>query len=202
MKIPLHVLKDARTYGLNFSKAGKSVKNFGSESINRTKSRQRKDATRGRIGELMFAEMVATQGYTIFFDEEIRYGAIVGDGGRDVVSYTYKGETHPAPLKVDIKTTSERGLWLLVETHRFNADAYVLMQVSDTEANYKGFAMREDFFDLEGQPLYEYKAGDKLRNARDTDKLLGVTLDAPLQYGLPYPKLRQVDLARHIFFSA
>ena len=66
MKIPLHVLKDARTYGLNFSKAGKSVKNFGSESINRTKSRQRKDATRGRIGELMFAEMVATQGYTIF----------------------------------------------------------------------------------------------------------------------------------------
>ena len=201
MKIPPHVLKKAGSYGLEFSKAGKSVRNFGNESINRTKSRQRKDATRGRVGELMFAEMMKEMGYTIFFDEEIRHGANVGDGGRDVVAYAYKGEKHTAPLKVDIKTTSERGLWLLVETHRFNADAYVLMQVSDSEANYKGFAMRRDFFDRGGDPLYEYKAGDKLRNARDPDKLLGVTLDAPHQYGLPYSNLRQVDLARHIFGS-
>jgi len=199
VKIPPLVLKKAGSYGLEFSKAGKSAKNFGNQSIYRTRTRQRGDARKGKIGELMFAEMLEEMGYTILFDEEIRQGANVGDGGRDIVAYIHEGIKHSPPLKIDIKTTSERGLWLLVETHRFTADAYVLMQVSDTEANYKGFALSGDFFNEDGNPIYEYRSGDKLRNARRPDQLLGITLDAPHQYGLPYSNLRQTNLVGHLF---
>ena len=199
MKIPPLVLKKAGSYGLEFSKAGKSAKNFGNQSIYRTRTRQRGDARKGKIGELMFAEMLEEMGYTILFDEEIREGANVGDGGRDIVAYIHEGIKHSPPLKIDIKTTSERGLWLLVETHRFTADAYVLMQVSDTEATYKGFALSGDFFNEDGNPIYEYRSGDKLRNARSPDQLLGITLDAPHQYGLPYSNLRQINLVSHLF---
>ena len=191
MLITKSVLEKAGTYGVAFSGAGKSVKNFGNASVLRTRSRQESDAKRGRIGELMFGEYLKKKGIFLIFDEEIRQGSNVGDGGRDIVATAKNGKTRPAPLKVDIKSTSKSGGWILVESHRFTADAYILMQVSEDQATYKGYAYRGDFFDSDGKPYFEYFSGDKLRNYYNTDEFLEVRLDAPHQYGLPIPKLRK-----------
>ena len=191
MLITNSILEKADSYGVAFSSAGKSVKNFGNASVLRTRSRQESDARRGRIGELMFGEYLKPKEIYLIFDEEIRQGSNVGDGGRDIVATVKNGKTSSVPLKVDIKSTSKYGGWILVETHRFTADAYVLMQVSEDQATYRGYAFREDFFDSDGAPYFEYFSGDKLRKCYDTDEFLEVTLDAPHQYGLPIPKLRK-----------
>jgi hypothetical protein len=177
----------AKEYANKFISSKKSLKNFGNKSVLRSFDRQYNDAYLGRLGEILFSNMLQKYGYKLFFDEEIRVGSNVGDGCKDIVGFKIDNSMFQTNAKIDIKSTN--GNWLLVETHRFDADAYVLLTIKNDCAEYRGYALEEDFFGFQ-RPKYEYKSGDKLRNAFDTSKFLNVTLDAPHQFGLPSSELR------------
>ena len=174
-------------YADKFISAKKSLKNFGNKSVVRSFDRQHKDAYLGRLGEILFSNMLQKYGYKIFFYEEIRVGSNLGDGFKDIVGFQKDNSRFETNAKIDIKSTN--GNWLLVESHRFEADAYVLLTIKNDCAQYRGYAFYEDFFGYQ-KPKYEYKSGDKLRNAFDTSTFLNVTLDAPHQFGLPSKELR------------
>lgn len=190
MKLPItnEARELADSYAKKFISANKSLKNFGNRSVMRSSNKQYSDACAGRIGELMFSEMLGKYGYSLIFDEEIREGGNSGDGCKDIEGFEFYGAKFYLKKKIDIKSTV--GNWLLVEDHRFEADAYVLLKVTDTDVTYRGYCFEKDFFNNPEEPKYEYRSGDRLRNAFDTSKLLSVRLDAPLQYGLPFSELR------------
>ena len=188
IEITDQVKSEAGKYANKYVNAEKSLKNFGNSSAIRSKQRQYNDAYAGRIGELMFSKMLEKYDYRLSFDEEIRVGNNVGDGGKDITGFETDGLKFILDKKIDIKSTN--GNWLLVERHRFTADVYVLLRVTVKGVHYRGYALREDFFDQSLMAKYTYKSGDKLRNPFDTSKFLDVRLDAPLQFGLPSSELR------------
>lgn len=119
-------------------KNAQSNKDFGS-----TKARQYNDnfadIIEGKIAEIGFAEFYKNQtGNKIVLDFNVYPDPLTIDYGQDIDKLIVNSKVHFLKSRIDIKATKMFSKWLLVESHKFWADAYILIKVdipSDSEIN-------------------------------------------------------------------
>ena len=124
-------------------KKAQSSKDFGS-GITRGHDDNLVDVVEGKIAEVAFSKhFKEVTGHTIEVDYKIYPGLLEIDYGQDLdVVSASDSANHFIRCKVDIKATRKYSKWLLVEGHKFWADAYVLIKVdvpSDSEKNLSAF---------------------------------------------------------------
>jgi hypothetical protein len=155
-----------------------SVRDFGS-GIVRSQYDQIADIAEGKIAELGFMQFLKKNFNLETVIDFNHYESIkVTDLGNDMELYIDRGEKRISTFKVDVKATKPYSKWLLVEGHKFWANAYVLIKTelprcceSDPYASIKGkikvevvgFAYYTDFIDpITRKPWIEYSSGDEL----------------------------------------
>ncbi len=169
-----------------------SKRDFGSSDM-RNKLDQIADISEGKIAEIGFSRFLK-ENFNISTEVDLKHYADVKgtDFGNDIESlFNCIGEARTCTFKVDVKTTKPYSKWLLVESHKFWANAYVLIKTAlprgteqDPYANIKGsvkvevvgFAYYTDFIDSETKkPWIEYSRGDCLVYPEDLE------IDAPVK---------------------
>jgi len=157
----------------------KSSKDFGSKLVQARESTDKiADTISGKLGEFAFKEFCRQNGLDIEIDLSLKKGYREIDDGQDIL--TVNGKV--PKLKFDIKESKKYAQWLLVESHKISeevilADVYIfvrldlpkniehdlkLFDVETINAEITGFVYKEDFFDMDNEPWFNYKAGSKL----------------------------------------
>lgn len=159
-----------------------SQRQFGSQD-QRQRSQMILDTFEGKLAEVAFAQLARGYGYNLALDFDL-YVKGQTDNGSDVTTITYRGETRLVSAKVDVKGIGARSSWLLVESHKFGADLYVLIRhrlsrerlqqmvlvdriVEDIPVEVVGFAHRTMFTAPDGSPYVELMRGERLRVVPD-----------------------------------
>jgi hypothetical protein len=155
-----------------------SQRQFGSQD-QRQRGQMILDTFEGKLAEVAFAQLAAGYGYKVALDFDL-YAVGQTDNGSDVTTITRGGETRLVSAKVDVKGIGSRSSWLLVESHKFGADLYVLVrhqlsrerlnqmilvdrELEDIPVEVVGFAHRAMFTAPDGLPYVELVRGERLR---------------------------------------
>lgn len=175
-------ISSIKDFAIQFSKAGKTLSNFGTfgPNITRDEIEQFVNTVNGKIGELAFKEFANKEfNEQIDIDLEVWDGHSNCDGGQDIK--TIEGKA-PSAI-VDIKQSKRKSQWLAVEQHKIDgsissADVFILVTTenecsftentqqiewpSEVSCLIEGFAFREDFFDREKNPFFKFFQGNRL----------------------------------------
>lgn len=150
-----------------WNKKSQSSRNFG--GIERTINQFMADQIEGKLSEVLFRNFLKEKGIDVTLDFEHYLDMMTTDDG----DFNFQGLTS----KVDIKGSSSRAQWLLVEDYKFNSDVFVMVCFNDRfpnnkqlrenpyillndfeyEGEVKGWAKQEDFFDSEYSIWFEWK---------------------------------------------
>ena len=176
-----------------------SRRQFGSKDY-RTAHNFVQDMSRGKAGELIFCKMLKDLAGVDATPDFNHYPFGTQDDGDIKVA----GE----PVKWDIKATSHRAQWLLLEEYKLTADIYVLIQIqkqleaeSTLSGELIGWAHSDDFWDSEDSWRFRFRHGDFLLSTdalpdRPEDGVICnqgrilTRLDSPRNVGLPAKWLR------------
>ena len=118
---------------------------FGNRHINRRDQIDFKaDTAEGKLAEIALSKFLKSSwGIDFQPDFEIYPGQLNIDYGQDIDIYIKNGKARRNIKRIDIKATKSYSKWLLVESHKFWSDAYVLVKVDlprDTETNLNNFS--------------------------------------------------------------
>jgi hypothetical protein len=135
--------KEAITFGKEIlAKKAQSTRDFGS-AINRGESDNLVDIIEGKIAELGFAKYFKNStGNDLLIDFKVYNNKLTIDYGQDFDGVVINGDTYVTKCRIDIKATRNFSKWLLVESHKFWADVYILAKVNvppDSETNIENF---------------------------------------------------------------
>lgn len=126
---------------IHYQKA-QSQRDFGS-SLQRQEQDFIADTAEGKLSELIFAKFAEKfVGIEISPDFDIYSDPMWIDYGQDADCIILNGQKVRNRNRFDIKATRRYSKWLLVESHKFWADAYILIKIDlphDIEQNLKGF---------------------------------------------------------------
>lgn len=156
-----------------------SPSDFGDYSISRKIADSHADNIEGKLSELVFAEfMKKNSNISIGLDFGIYSDKLLIDYGQDIDVVFYKSNKFRCRSRVDVKATRNYSKWMLVESHKFWADAYVLIKMdlpNDFEKNTScldrgyvngevaGFAYHFDIIDpASKEPWFIFSKGDCL----------------------------------------
>lgn len=176
-----HEIKQARDFAEAMRRRmAQSPRDFGTTS-NRGATDFIADTAEGKLAELVFAKFIREFAwFDIGLDFGIYDNPSWSDYGQDIDTLELCGETFMSRSRVDIKATRWRSQWLLVERHKFWADAYIMVRLdlppnleSDLTGldkkvltgNVTGFAYYFDFVDAETKrPWFPFRQGESLFN--------------------------------------
>lgn len=173
--VPAEMVIKCATFAVSVEQ---SQRQFGSQD-QRQRSQMILDTFEGKLAEVALAQLASGYGYRVALDFDL-YSLGRGDGGSDVSVLTRAGESRLVSAKVDVKGIGPRSSWLLVESHKFGADVYVLVRhclsrerlqqmvlidriVEDIPVEVVGFAHRTMFTAPDGLPYVELVRGERLR---------------------------------------
>jgi hypothetical protein len=134
-----------------YEKQATSTKDHGNTDLaRRSKEDFISDHVRGKIAEFAFQRFLQ-HNYHISFEVDLNIypGEHNHDDGNDLATIFIGGEKRQFPYKTDIKGLPARGQWLLIESHKFWAQMFVVCKLVDIE----------DVQDFESNP-YSYKDRD------------------------------------------
>ena len=157
-----------------FERSTKSVYQFGNNTIIRTEDKLQRDMLEGKIYELLMRDVLHNCGLDVTLDWDIYEG---NDGGQDIVSV----DGYVPALRFDIKGTKPSSRWFIIESHKvekIRPDVFIMVQASippwlgkkgtkpvDIKGKFVGWIYRHNLFDTDGEPWFEYKHRDRLKNA-------------------------------------
>lgn len=159
-------------------KDAQSTRDFG--SIRRNLVDAASDTVEGKLAELVFQRFLQRNfDIQTEVDFEIYPSQRAVDFGQDVEKINRTGSIMLNPCRVDVKATRAYSKWLLVEGHKFWADAYVSVVLSlprdfekspdlvekaeKVEAKVSGFAYYFDLVDPHTkEPWFSFERGDAL----------------------------------------
>ncbi len=164
---------------------------FGRGDLLRSFGDRVADCAEGKIAECALGQFALDHFETkIGFDFSIYSDKQITDYGQDIDFIVKNGSKFKCSSKVDVKATRMGSQWLLIERHKFLADAFVLVRVDfphDIEHNMEtlkgisgqkinaevvGFAYYFDMIDrLAKEPLIRFRKGDKLYKPLMYEKL-------------------------------
>lgn len=180
-KFPVQHMDIKRCFSFSRTILGKeaqSSRDFG--STRRGMVDATADTVEGKLAELVFQRFLQRSfGVEIEVDFEIYPGQRAVDFGQDAEKVSQSGRTMLNPCRVDVKATRAYSKWLLVEGHKFWADAYVSVALDlprdfekapdriekeeRVEAEVRGFAYYFDLIDPNTkEPWFLFKQGDTL----------------------------------------
>lgn len=124
------------------AKKAQSTRDFGSSKM-RGVADNIVDIVEGKLAEVGFAKFYHEKtGNTVELDFKIYLDQLTIDYGNDLDKIFVGASPHLVKCKIDIKATRSFSKWLLVESHKFWADAFVLCKInvpSDSEENIEKF---------------------------------------------------------------
>lgn len=138
-------------FGRNIlAKDAQSSKDFGSSLI-RSYSDNIVDIIEGKIAEIGFSKFYELKtNNKIILDFNIYPDSLTIDYGQDLDRLIINSKPFFLKSRIDIKATKIFSKWLLVESHKFWSDAYILVKVDvpgDSESNFEKF---HDFITTHG----------------------------------------------------
>ncbi len=163
-------------------KNAQSPKDFGSRHI-RDYSDNVADIIEGKIAEIGFAQFYELKtNNRIILDFNVYPGSLTIDYGQDFDKLVINSKVYFVKNRIDIKATKIYSKWLLVESHKFWSDAYILVKVdipNDSESNrnklyswiknhgvritISGFAYYFDLIDnITKKPFIEFSQNERL----------------------------------------
>ena len=123
-------------------KKAQSKRDFGSNRM-RGVDDNTVDIVEGKLAEVGFAKFYHEKtGNSVELDFKIYLDQLTIDYGNDLDKIFVGTAPHLVKCKIDIKATRAFSKWLLVESHKFWADAYVLCKINvptDSEENIEKF---------------------------------------------------------------
>ncbi|MFC2040742.1 hypothetical protein ACFLTY_00240 [Chloroflexota bacterium] len=160
------------------TKEAQSSRDFG--SIRRDIVDATADTVEGKLAELVFRRFLRRSfDVDIEVDFEIYPSQRAVDFGQDAEKVKRAGQTMLNPCRIDVKATRAYSKWLLIEGHKFWADAYVSValdlprdfekdpdcveRAESVVAEVRGFAYYFDIIDPNTkEPWFLFKQGDTL----------------------------------------
>jgi hypothetical protein len=190
---------------------------FGRRDLPRSLVDQVADTTEGKLAELAFSKFAEKKyNLRIEVDFKIYLGMHHIDYGNDIPSIIISDETLECRSRVDIKATRLYSKWLLVERHKFWADAYIIVKVdlpqdiesnldgltklasSSVEAEVCGFVYHFDLIDSKSnEPWFVFRKGEKLFDPVILKKISKKLLTSPVSIKNALNELSQDGLVRY-----
>lgn len=176
-------VRRALTFAWKICKGDNQVEtDFGRSDLPRQLVDRVADTAEGKMAELAFARFIEQHGhFSIGLDFKIYLSKLAIDYGQDIDEVIGNGMRHPCRSRVDVKATRAYSKWLLVEQHKFWADAYIIVKVdlphdiessvnglkqladSKVKAEIAGFAYHFDLIDpATKEPWFLFRKGDRL----------------------------------------
>lgn len=171
-------------FAASFVSGGKSDLDFGNTSLPRVLVDRIADCTEGKIGEIGAMKLLYQFGVEAEVDFQIRSGRHNIDYGQDIHEVRINGDPATIVPRIDVKTSRSYSRWLLLEDHKIWSSALIFFTVElprDTEVNlsyfendvkctFKGFSYWFDFFDVNQQPWFLFKQGQRLLSVDSVKK--------------------------------
>jgi hypothetical protein len=175
-------IEKAKEFALTIrQKNAQSPSDFGEHELRRKDVDFGADTIEGKLSEIIFAKFIQhNAGYEIEPDFDIYDDPLLIDYGQDIDLVKAGGKSYRCRSRVDVKATRNYSQWLLVESHKFWADAYVLVKMDlprdfekdissldrgSVSGEVSGFAYHFDIIDPAGKkPWFRFNKGDQLFN--------------------------------------
>ena len=185
-------VRRALTFAWKICKDDNQVEtDFGRSDLPRQLVDRVADTAEGKMAELAFARFVEQHGhFSIELDFDIYLSKLAIDYGQDVDEVIENGIHRPCRSRIDVKATRAYSKWLLVEQHKFWADAYIIAKVdlphdiessvnglkqladSRVKAEIAGFAYHFDLIDpATKEPWFLFRKGDRLFDPKILDTI-------------------------------
>lgn len=168
-----------------YARRAASLRQFGTE-ISRVKEDYISDHVRGKVVEYGFKAFLEHH-FNISFDVDcnIYDGQLNTDKGNDLAQVYINGMRRSFDFKTDIKGVRARAQWLLIESHKFWAQIYVIGKLtnipdgegfekapysfksSDWIVRIEGYILNKDIYDNNTSlPWFPFYRGDRLFSSR------------------------------------
>jgi hypothetical protein len=200
MQTKFHAAKDEIEKAYEFALAinargAQSKKDFGTAARGQTDSVA--DTFEGKIAEIIFSKFAKSlKTLEIAGDFEIYPGELQIDFGQDIDLFAHANHEYRNRAKIDIKASRSYSQWLLVEGHKFWADAYIFVKIDlpgNIESNPNaipdlrkiigeaaGFAYQFDLVDPRSKsPWFLFRQGDKLFSPKILNEIDRKSLASP-----------------------
>ncbi|MFD0695739.1 hypothetical protein ACFQZT_16765 [Paenibacillus sp. GCM10027628] len=131
-----------------------TMRDFQQEGRKRTPQDYIVDTIEGKLSEYIFNRFFQfCTGYCFSVDTNIYKSTTETDGGNDLQILYSKDSKYLSNLKVDLKATKSKHMWLLVEETKAMADVYVLMRMQFVNED----ALNNVYIDMEQVHIKSYK---------------------------------------------
>ena len=202
--MPSNKVRDCLNFAWKICGANSQVgTDFGRSDLPRSLVDRVADCAEGKIAEFgfsVFAESIAKMPFKVCLDIYPDKHTI--DYGQDIDGVNLYSELRCCRSRIDVKATRNYSQWLLIERHKFWADAYILVRAclprdleinmeklkeiagQDIKTEVMGFAYHFDLIDqVSKEPWFHFKKGDRL-----------FTTDC-LKDGISYPSPKELKKA-------
>ena len=166
-----------------YNRRAGSLRDFGTE-VSRGEMDFIADQVRGKMAEFAFQSfLIRNLNIVSEVDEKIYDGCTNTDNGHDLRYLYLKGSLNRFNVTTDIKNIGPRSQWLLIEKHKFWADAYIAGRITasafpgdslfeqdpyrykdiDWKIHFQGYALREEIYcEIEQLSWFQFKKGERL----------------------------------------